>query len=101
MFPPTYRYERGSRDCYLWQKYKSSGVKLFISMNLSAFVNDILFALFYLKSIKTFPQVQVNGPSWCDRVLWKSYPESHIICTSYGVLLLFLSILILISVEAF
>ncbi|KTG35918.1 hypothetical protein cypCar_00008238 [Cyprinus carpio] len=28
--------------------------------------------------------VQVNGPSWCDRVLWKSYPESHIICTSYG-----------------
>uniref|UniRef100_A0A671M9J0 phosphatidylinositol-3,4,5-trisphosphate 5-phosphatase n=1 Tax=Sinocyclocheilus anshuiensis TaxID=1608454 RepID=A0A671M9J0_9TELE len=53
LFPPTYRYERGSRDCYLWQKYKSSGV-------------------------------QVNGPSWCDRVLWKSYPESHIICTSYG-----------------
>lgn len=53
MFPPTYRYERGSRDCYLWQKYKSSGV-------------------------------QVNGPSWCDRVLWKSYPESHVICTSYG-----------------
>ncbi|TRY97950.1 hypothetical protein DNTS_000282 [Danionella cerebrum] len=53
MFPPTYRYERGSRDCYLWQKYKSSGV-------------------------------QVNGPSWCDRVLWKSYPESYINCTSYG-----------------
>ncbi|XP_073710339.1 inositol polyphosphate phosphatase-like 1b isoform X2 [Misgurnus anguillicaudatus] len=52
LFPPTYRYERGSRDLYLWQK-KSSGV-------------------------------QVNGPSWCDRVLWKSYPESHIICTSYG-----------------
>ncbi|XP_052010483.1 phosphatidylinositol 3,4,5-trisphosphate 5-phosphatase 2B-like isoform X1 [Xyrauchen texanus] len=52
-FPPTYRYERGSRDCYLWQKYKSSGM-------------------------------QVNGPSWCDRVLWKSYPESHITCTSYG-----------------
>ncbi|XP_051505508.1 phosphatidylinositol 3,4,5-trisphosphate 5-phosphatase 2B-like isoform X2 [Myxocyprinus asiaticus] len=53
LFPPTYRYERGSRDCYLWQKYKSS-------------------------------RVQVNGPSWCDRVLWKSYPESHITCTSYG-----------------
>lgn len=32
----------------------------------------------------SFPQVQVNGPSWCDRVLWKSYPESHITCTSYG-----------------
>ncbi|XP_072520366.1 inositol polyphosphate phosphatase-like 1b isoform X2 [Salminus brasiliensis] len=52
-FPPTYRYERGSRDCYLWQKYKTSGVR-------------------------------VNGPSWCDRVLWKSYPETYITCTSYG-----------------
>uniref|UniRef100_A0A1A8JSH2 Inositol polyphosphate phosphatase-like 1b n=1 Tax=Nothobranchius kuhntae TaxID=321403 RepID=A0A1A8JSH2_NOTKU len=27
-FPPTYRYERGSRDCYLWQKYKTSGVRV-------------------------------------------------------------------------
>ncbi|KAK2838760.1 hypothetical protein Q7C36_013574 [Tachysurus vachellii] len=52
-FPPTYRYERGSRDCYLWQKYKTSGVR-------------------------------VNGPSWCDRVLWKSYPETYSTCTSYG-----------------
>uniref|UniRef100_A0A3Q3JE49 phosphatidylinositol-3,4,5-trisphosphate 5-phosphatase n=1 Tax=Monopterus albus TaxID=43700 RepID=A0A3Q3JE49_MONAL len=52
-FPPTYRYERGSRDCYLWQKYKTSGVR-------------------------------VNVPSWCDRILWKSYPDTHIICTTYG-----------------
>ncbi|KAJ3588591.1 hypothetical protein NHX12_012183 [Muraenolepis orangiensis] len=52
-FPPTYRYERGSRGCYLWQKYKTSGVR-------------------------------VNVPSWCDRILWKSYPETHLICTSYG-----------------
>ncbi|XP_029020280.1 inositol polyphosphate phosphatase-like 1b isoform X2 [Betta splendens] len=52
-FPPTYRYERGSRDCYLWQKYKTSGVR-------------------------------VNVPSWCDRILWKSYPEAHIVCTAYG-----------------
>ncbi|KAE8285791.1 Phosphatidylinositol 3,4,5-trisphosphate 5-phosphatase 2B [Larimichthys crocea] len=52
-FPPTYRYERGSRDCYLWQKYKTSGVR-------------------------------VNVPSWCDRILWKSYPETHIVCTAYG-----------------
>ncbi|KAK5864640.1 hypothetical protein PBY51_015869 [Eleginops maclovinus] len=52
-FPPTYRYERGSRDCYLWQKYKTSGVR-------------------------------VNVPSWCDRILWKSYPEIHIFCTAYG-----------------
>ncbi|KAK1167505.1 phosphatidylinositol 3,4,5-trisphosphate 5-phosphatase 2B-like [Acipenser oxyrinchus oxyrinchus] len=52
-FPPTYRYERGSRDCYLWQKYKTTGVR-------------------------------INVPSWCDRVLWKSYPETHLVCTSYG-----------------
>uniref|UniRef100_A0A3P8QH37 phosphatidylinositol-3,4,5-trisphosphate 5-phosphatase n=1 Tax=Astatotilapia calliptera TaxID=8154 RepID=A0A3P8QH37_ASTCA len=52
-FPPTYRYERGSRDCYLWQKYKTSGVR-------------------------------VNVPSWCDRILFKSYPETHITCTAYG-----------------
>uniref|UniRef100_A0A7N6FC86 phosphatidylinositol-3,4,5-trisphosphate 5-phosphatase n=1 Tax=Anabas testudineus TaxID=64144 RepID=A0A7N6FC86_ANATE len=52
-FPPTYRYERGSRDCYLWQKYKTSGVR-------------------------------VNVPSWCDRILCKSYPETHIVCTAYG-----------------
>ncbi|KAM9795447.1 inositol polyphosphate phosphatase-like 1b [Neosynchiropus ocellatus] len=52
-FPPTYRYERGSRDCYLWQKYKTSGVR-------------------------------VNVPSWCDRILWKSYPDTHIVCTAYG-----------------
>uniref|UniRef100_A0A8D0CKL5 phosphatidylinositol-3,4,5-trisphosphate 5-phosphatase n=1 Tax=Scleropages formosus TaxID=113540 RepID=A0A8D0CKL5_SCLFO len=53
LFPPTYRYERGSRECYLWQKYKTSGVR-------------------------------INVPSWCDRVLWKSYPETHIACTAYG-----------------
>ncbi|XP_039622077.1 inositol polyphosphate phosphatase-like 1b [Polypterus senegalus] len=52
-FPPTYRYERGSRDCYLWQKCKTTGVR-------------------------------TTAPSWCDRVLWKSYPETHITCTSYG-----------------
>ncbi|XP_056456273.1 inositol polyphosphate phosphatase-like 1b isoform X1 [Gadus chalcogrammus] len=52
-FPPTYRYERGSRGCYLWQKYKTSGVR-------------------------------VNVPSWCDRVLWRTYPEAHLNCTSYG-----------------
>nr|BAO51251.1 inositol polyphosphate phosphatase-like 1b [Oryzias dancena] len=52
-FPPTYRYERGSRGCYLWQKYKTSGVR-------------------------------VNVPSWCDRILWKSYPETHIVCSAYG-----------------
>ncbi|NWX97306.1 SHP2A phosphatase, partial [Nothoprocta ornata] len=52
-FPPTYRYERGSRDNYVWQKFKTTGVR-------------------------------VNVPSWCDRILWKSHPETHVVCNSYG-----------------
>ncbi|XP_071899053.1 phosphatidylinositol 3,4,5-trisphosphate 5-phosphatase 2-like isoform X3 [Anas platyrhynchos] len=52
-FPPTYRYERGSRDSYIWQKFKTTGVR-------------------------------INVPSWCDRILWKSHPETHLVCNSYG-----------------
>ncbi|XP_051877217.1 phosphatidylinositol 3,4,5-trisphosphate 5-phosphatase 2-like [Pristis pectinata] len=52
-FPPTYRYERNTRDIYSWQKHKTTGIK-------------------------------INVPSWCDRVLWKSYPETYNQCTSYG-----------------
>ncbi|NWU47701.1 SHIP2 phosphatase, partial [Dromas ardeola] len=52
-FPPTYRYERGSRDSYMWQKFKPTGVR-------------------------------INVPSWCDRILWKSHPETHLVCNSYG-----------------
>ncbi|XP_033865227.3 phosphatidylinositol 3,4,5-trisphosphate 5-phosphatase 2A isoform X1 [Acipenser ruthenus] len=52
-YPPTYRYERGSRDTYVWQKQKPTGMR-------------------------------TNVPSWCDRIMWKSYPETHIVCNSYG-----------------
>ncbi|NXY00204.1 SHIP2 phosphatase, partial [Centropus bengalensis] len=52
-FPPTYRYERGSRDSYMWQKFKPTGMR-------------------------------INVPSWCDRILWKSHPETHVVCNSYG-----------------
>ncbi|XP_055674169.1 phosphatidylinositol 3,4,5-trisphosphate 5-phosphatase 2-like [Falco peregrinus] len=52
-FPPTYRYERGSRDSYVWQKFKATGVRS-------------------------------TSPSWCDRILWKSHPETHVVCNSYG-----------------
>ncbi|XP_067159975.1 phosphatidylinositol 3,4,5-trisphosphate 5-phosphatase 2 isoform X1 [Apteryx mantelli] len=52
-FPPTYRYERGSRDNYIWQKFKTTGMR-------------------------------INVPSWCDRILWKSHPETHVVCNSYG-----------------
>lgn len=40
-----------------------------------------------LSALTTLPslfQVRTNVPSWCDRILWKSYPETHIICNSYG-----------------
>ncbi|XP_041483163.1 phosphatidylinositol 3,4,5-trisphosphate 5-phosphatase 1-like isoform X3 [Lytechinus variegatus] len=28
--------------------------------------------------------IRINQPSWCDRVLWKSYPDTHILNTTYG-----------------
>lgn len=28
--------------------------------------------------------VRTNVPSWCDRVLWKSFPDTHIVCRAYG-----------------
>ncbi|XP_044146481.1 phosphatidylinositol 3,4,5-trisphosphate 5-phosphatase 1 isoform X2 [Bufo gargarizans] len=52
-FPPTYRYERGTRERYCYTKQKATGMKY-------------------------------NLPSWCDRVLWKSYPQMHVVCQSYG-----------------
>ncbi|XP_071999372.1 phosphatidylinositol 3,4,5-trisphosphate 5-phosphatase 1 isoform X2 [Engystomops pustulosus] len=52
-FPPTYRFERGTRERYCYTKQKTTGIKY-------------------------------NLPSWCDRVLWKSYPQMHIVCQSYG-----------------
>eukprot|EP00117_Sycon_ciliatum_P035059 scpid21390/ scgid0179/ Phosphatidylinositol 3,4,5-trisphosphate 5-phosphatase 2; Inositol polyphosphate phosphatase-like protein 1; Protein 51C; SH2 domain-containing inositol 5&apos len=52
-FPPTYRYQRGSRQIYSWRKEKKMSVR-------------------------------INVPSWCDRVLWKSYPRTHLQNTSYG-----------------
>uniref|UniRef100_A0A4X2M796 phosphatidylinositol-3,4,5-trisphosphate 5-phosphatase n=1 Tax=Vombatus ursinus TaxID=29139 RepID=A0A4X2M796_VOMUR len=30
------------------------------------------------------PSMKYNLPSWCDRVLWKSYPLVHVVCQSYG-----------------
>ncbi|XP_040204870.1 phosphatidylinositol 3,4,5-trisphosphate 5-phosphatase 1 isoform X1 [Rana temporaria] len=52
-FPPTYRFERGTRERYCYTKQKATGMKY-------------------------------NLPSWCDRVLWKSYPNMHVLCQSYG-----------------
>ncbi|NXU53204.1 SHIP1 phosphatase, partial [Turnix velox] len=52
-FAPTYRFERGTREKYVYTKQKATGMKY-------------------------------NLPSWCDRVLWKSYPTVHVVCQSYG-----------------
>ena len=29
-------------------------------------------------------QIRINVPSYCDRVLWRSYPNAPIVNTSYG-----------------
>ncbi|XP_043984741.1 phosphatidylinositol 3,4,5-trisphosphate 5-phosphatase 1 isoform X1 [Gambusia affinis] len=52
-FPPTYRFERDTRDKYAYTKAKATGTKY-------------------------------NLPSWCDRVLRKSYPLVHVVCQAYG-----------------
>ncbi|KAJ8375173.1 hypothetical protein SKAU_G00057530 [Synaphobranchus kaupii] len=52
-FPPTYRFERETREKYVYTKAKATGTKY-------------------------------NLPSWCDRVLRKSYPLVHVVCQSYG-----------------
>uniref|UniRef100_A0A4W5QX18 phosphatidylinositol-3,4,5-trisphosphate 5-phosphatase n=1 Tax=Hucho hucho TaxID=62062 RepID=A0A4W5QX18_9TELE len=52
-FPPTYRFERDTRERYAYTKAKATGTKY-------------------------------NLPSWCDRVLRKSYPLVHVFCQSYG-----------------
>ncbi|XP_061680806.1 phosphatidylinositol 3,4,5-trisphosphate 5-phosphatase 1 [Syngnathoides biaculeatus] len=52
-FPPTYRFERYTRDKYAYTKAKTTGTKY-------------------------------NLPSWCDRVLRKSYPLVHVVCQAYG-----------------
>ncbi|XP_022093865.1 phosphatidylinositol 3,4,5-trisphosphate 5-phosphatase 2B-like isoform X2 [Acanthaster planci] len=36
----------------------------------------------YKKIKKTM--VRINEPSWCDRVIWRSYPGTHIVNTTYG-----------------
>ncbi|TWW57480.1 phosphatidylinositol 3,4,5-trisphosphate 5-phosphatase 1 [Takifugu flavidus] len=52
-FAPTYRFERDTREKYVYTKAKATGTKY-------------------------------NLPSWCDRVLKKSYPLVHAVCQAYG-----------------
>ncbi|XP_039985003.1 phosphatidylinositol 3,4,5-trisphosphate 5-phosphatase 1 [Xiphias gladius] len=52
-FPPTYRFERDTREKYAYTKAKATGTKY-------------------------------NLPSWCDRVLRRSYPLVHVVCQAYG-----------------
>eukprot|EP00051_Salpingoeca_urceolata_P001310 m.39953 g.39953 ORF g.39953 m.39953 type:complete len:1013 (+) comp11326_c0_seq1:218-3256(+) len=52
-FAPTYRYERGTRSVYAYEKHKGT-------------------------------HIRINVPSWCDRVLWRSFPNAFLKQTSYG-----------------
>ena len=58
-FPPTYRFKKGERS-------------------MSSYV--------YIKKKRSGDRI--NEPSYCDRVLWKSYPGTRINPTSYGRLLI-------------
>ncbi|XP_028400181.1 phosphatidylinositol 3,4,5-trisphosphate 5-phosphatase 2A-like isoform X2 [Dendronephthya gigantea] len=53
-FPPTYRYKRGTRESYEHIKIKRAAGN------------------------------RINVPSWCDRVLWTSFPELNVMQNSYG-----------------
>ncbi|NWZ71038.1 SHIP2 phosphatase, partial [Acrocephalus arundinaceus] len=78
-FPPTYRYERGSRDTYVWHKQKPTGV--------GAGAGGVGEWRTPQSASPPTPhpcQVRTNVPSWCDRILWKSYPETHVNCNAYG-----------------
>ena len=55
LFPPTYRFKKGERT-------------------MNSYV--------YIKHKRTYDRV--NEPSFCDRVLWRSYPGTRINNTSYG-----------------
>uniref|UniRef100_A0A8B9LKL8 phosphatidylinositol-3,4,5-trisphosphate 5-phosphatase n=1 Tax=Astyanax mexicanus TaxID=7994 RepID=A0A8B9LKL8_ASTMX len=77
-FPPTYRYERGSRDCYLWQKYKTSGVELssvlILVFLLFCCTDDIstsdhspVFATFHVGVTAQFPrQDSCSDRAWIE-----------------------------------
>ena len=55
LFPPTYRFRKGERT-------------------MNSYV--------YIKKKRSGDRI--NEPSFCDRVLWRSYPGSKITNTSYG-----------------
>ena len=55
LFPPTYRFKKGERT-------------------MRSYV--------YIKKKRSGDRI--NEPSFCDRVLWKSYPGTRINNTSYG-----------------
>ena len=38
----------------------------------------------YLCMTNLTPQTKYNLPSWCDRVLRRSYPLVHVVCQAYG-----------------
>ena len=51
---------------------------MFLIITLLSSVFFFIFSFFFS------PQIRINVPSYCDRVLWKSYPGTSIVNTSYG-----------------
>lgn len=72
-FAPTYRYERGTREHYKWEKQKATHVKVGCGMKKKK-----------RAPVRLLIHAQINVPSWCDRVLWKSFANATLHQTSYG-----------------
>lgn len=63
-----------------WSIYVELYLNYFTVFNLEI---QVFYIDINIKMILTL-QTKYNLPSWCDRVLRKSYPLVHVVCQAYG-----------------
>jgi len=85
-----------AKNCILHQSFEVASLSIVVYLDLCPFTveEEIHFPptyRYYKDSTDSFDWKKVkssgdkiNAPSWCDRILWKSYPKSAITNTSYG-----------------
>lgn len=58
-------------------------MQMYCTLHMFSYIHVInTLALFF--SPLFIIQIRINVPSYCDRVLWRSYPGTSIVNTSYG-----------------